>query len=58
MENVDHLEARQVHVSHSQSGRLGLFDTRGMMVVPLDSDDNPEMVARACGCRLVQEEAK
>lgn len=52
-ENTEHLNARQVHVGRSQSGKLGLFDNGGWMVMPLDEDDNPEQVARRNGWRLV-----
>ena len=57
MENDEFLNARQVHVSRSQSGALGLFDHRGYMVMPLLKDENPEITARDMGWRLVSADA-
>ena len=53
MNSDDYLNARQVHVGRSQCGSRGLFDEHGMMVMLLGQDENPEILARSMGWRLI-----
>lgn len=53
MENEDFLNAKQVHVGEF-NGSLALYNESGFMVWRLEENDNPEMVARDLGWRLVQ----